>query len=327
MFQKREPIFIRNITPMHVGVGSDLGIVDLPIQREKHTGYPKIESSGLKGCIREYFESNIKNDDDWVDVHKLFGYDDKSLTRYYDDNGESQDVDSSKIEMFQEKKGQFAGAVGFSDARILFFPVKSAKGVFAYVTCLGVLQKFLETVEICDCQALDELSSLIEKLQTLEQSQVYCDKEKLVLDNKVVLDEYVYQRSNNDQVNQIFEQFAKIVGLDDSKAKNMVIVHDDEFVDFVTMYTEVITRTKISNQTGTVEGGALFNEEYLPSETIMYTLLLMTASFYTEEEKCMTLKEVEERVNEKLKGEIVLQIGSGATIGKGIVKIRKGITK
>ncbi|MBK9462153.1 MAG: hypothetical protein IPN94_22720 [Sphingobacteriales bacterium] len=32
------------------------------------------------------------------------------------------------------------------------------------------------------------------------------------------------------------------------------------------MSTEVITRTKIDNETGTVEDGALFTEEYLPTE-------------------------------------------------------------
>ena len=57
MYKIARPLFFRCITPMHVGCGSDLGIVDLPIQREKHTGYPKIESSGIKGCIREDFEA------------------------------------------------------------------------------------------------------------------------------------------------------------------------------------------------------------------------------------------------------------------------------
>lgn len=325
MYQKREPIFIRNITPMHVGVGSDLGVVDLPIQREKHTGYPKIESSGIKGCIREYFEANIKNDDDWVDVHKLFGYDDKSLTKYYDKDGKLADAIEKKA-LFEEKKGQFAGAVGFSDARILFFPVKSAKGIYAYVTCLGVLKKFVEAVEICGCIEDNSFLNSIKDLVPLEQGDIYCNDEKLVLNDKVVLDEYVYKRVEGKNADVIFKKFANMLGLDEDRANHMAIVHDDEFADFVTMYTEVITRTKISNETGTVVDGALFTEEYLPSETIMYTLLLMTASFNAQENECMSLSQVEEKVNAKLKDEIVLQIGSGATIGKGIVKMKRGET-
>lgn len=324
MYQKIEPIFIRNITPMHVGVGSDLGVVDLPIQREKHTGYPKIESSGIKGCVREYFESVITSEAEWVDVHKMFGYDDKSLP-YYFENGKRKNVPDEKKKMFDDTKRQFAGAVGFSDARILFFPVKSAKGVYAYVTCLGVLRKFVEVMQICSSDTGFKYT-LIDDLADLKAGEVYCC-DKVVLNNKVVLDEYVYEKNQKD-VKDLFDNFTKILGLDKRKAENMVIVQDDEFADFVSMYTEVITRTKISNQTGTVEEGALFTEEYLPSETIMYTLLLMTSSFYQGENKqetYLSVNEIKDKIDEKfLDREIVLQIGSGATIGKGIVKFRKG---
>ncbi len=48
-------------------------------------------------------------------------------------------------------------------------------------------------------------------------------------------------------------------------------MHDD-FKNFVKMFTEVITRTKIDNIKGTVKDGALFTEEYLPAETVMYSL-------------------------------------------------------
>ncbi len=63
MFKKALPFFIYVITPLHAGTGQELGIVDLPIQRERHTGFPKIEASGLKGSIREVFEEllTIKN--------------------------------------------------------------------------------------------------------------------------------------------------------------------------------------------------------------------------------------------------------------------------
>ena len=50
-----KPFFIKVITPLHAGSGSDLGVVDLPIQREAHTAFPKIEGSSLKGAIRSDF--------------------------------------------------------------------------------------------------------------------------------------------------------------------------------------------------------------------------------------------------------------------------------
>ena len=39
------------ITPCHAGSGSSMGIVDLPIQRERHTNWPVIQSSGVKGAL------------------------------------------------------------------------------------------------------------------------------------------------------------------------------------------------------------------------------------------------------------------------------------
>lgn len=44
MFKSAKPVFLIVETSLHAGSGSDLGIVDLPIQREKHTDYPKIEA-------------------------------------------------------------------------------------------------------------------------------------------------------------------------------------------------------------------------------------------------------------------------------------------
>ena len=49
MFKSAKPLFLIVETSLHAGSGSDLGIVDLPIQREKHTNYPKVEASGIKG--------------------------------------------------------------------------------------------------------------------------------------------------------------------------------------------------------------------------------------------------------------------------------------
>ena len=48
MFSVVKPLLLYGVTSVHAGSGSDLGVVDLPIQREQHTGYPKIEGSSLK---------------------------------------------------------------------------------------------------------------------------------------------------------------------------------------------------------------------------------------------------------------------------------------
>ena len=56
MYKISKPVFLYCLTSLHAGSGSSLGVVDLPIQRERHTSFPKIESSSLKGAFREAFE-------------------------------------------------------------------------------------------------------------------------------------------------------------------------------------------------------------------------------------------------------------------------------
>ncbi|NLI12590.1 MAG: type III-B CRISPR module RAMP protein Cmr4, partial [Peptococcaceae bacterium] len=40
MYKLARPLFFMCETSLHAGSGNDLGIVDLPIQRERHTSFP-----------------------------------------------------------------------------------------------------------------------------------------------------------------------------------------------------------------------------------------------------------------------------------------------
>jgi CRISPR-associated protein Cmr4 len=51
MIQRNLLIFTR--TPLHVGAVSSVGAIDQPIQRERHTGFPIIPGSSLKGCFAD----------------------------------------------------------------------------------------------------------------------------------------------------------------------------------------------------------------------------------------------------------------------------------
>ena len=67
---------------------------------------------------------------------------------------------------------------------------------------------------------------------------------------------------NADLLAEFLQQFLDIGYL----SEKLVILHDDDFRDFVALSTEVITRNKIDNETGTVAEGQLFTEEYLPTK-------------------------------------------------------------
>ncbi len=156
MFRKAKPFFLYVETSLHAGSGSDLGIVDLPIQREKHTDFPKIESSSLKGSIREVFEEILKTDEGKEAINLAFG----------PENGD-----------------EHAGALGFTDARILLFPVRSMKGVFAWITCPAVLNRFVSDLQLCN----------INGLSIPEGSNKITEKSELIVrDDKIVLEEYTF---------------------------------------------------------------------------------------------------------------------------------------
>jgi len=273
-----KPFFIKAITPLHVGSGSDLGVVDLPIQRESHTGFPKIEASSLKGAIRSEIY-NEKNRDKSNDEIKK----------------EVEEV----VEIFGD--GNKAGKLGFSDARILFFPVKSVKGVFAYITCPMVLERFQEDINI----GSEDLSSQKDEIKISFPNDNECivfDKSKNSVNNHVILEEYSFKVKENELDNSF-----KIPEIDKSR---LVIVSDDNFTHFVKNSTEVITRIKIGED-GVVDkkAGALFTEEYLPAETVMYALAIGEINKFIDDTS------------------MFLQIGGNTTLGKGICELSISVKK
>lgn len=258
-----KPFFIKVLTPLHAGSGSDLGVVDLPIQRESHTSFPKIEASSLKGSIRSAFSSL-----------------------------------SSIDEIFGSEYGEKAGDLGFSDARILFFPVKSVKGVFAYVTCPMVLKRFEADMKLCE--ALQD-TFMIPKVEVREENCVVLGRKNTIETKdkiqKVILEEYSFSVQKTETT-----EFIQIPNLTIEKER-LVIISDDNFTHFVKNSTEVITRIRLKNGVADKESGGLFTEEFLPAESVMYALAIGDVEKFTKDD-----------VN-------ILQIGGDTNLGKGIVEI------
>jgi len=231
-----------------------------------------------------------------------------------------------------EEGDAHAGAFGFTDACLLLFPVKSMKGIFAWITCPKVLDRF----------NLDLQLAKVKKIPTMPAEKNTPNGCKLFFkDDKIILEEYTFAITTDKDENGDCSKFTewlseKLFPNDDERGyqyekikKDVVVLSDDDFRDFVNLFTEVTTRTKINNETGTVEPGALFTEEYLPTETIMYSLALSTPIFNKDKDilsatKIEEIEEKEEGLVMKLFSEHipkVMQIGGNATIGKGIVQI------
>lgn len=309
MYKLSQPLFLFCETPLHAGTGNDLGIIDMPIQRERHTGFPKIESSSLKGSLREAFER--VNSIDQSKIHRVFGFD-----------SDSADDSLTKEGGFFYKKDDknFSGCIAFTDARILLFPVKTQKGVFAWITCPRVVSRFISEVKEY-CNIKDEALFTLRENTTGTNSQVSAN-------GKVGLEEYIFEGiTENENVSNFGLWIAsKLFGDVENNywakkmASDIVVLKDDDFADFVQYSTEVITRTKIDNETGTVSDTALFTEEYLPSESVMYSLAMFAPEFSNKQSK-MTEKEVQQLYDDHLPE--IFQLGGNATLGKGIVRTKK----
>ena len=62
MYQTSKVLFLYCESPLHAGAGEG-GVIDLPIQRESRTNLPKIESSSLKGALRETMRKIVTKDE------------------------------------------------------------------------------------------------------------------------------------------------------------------------------------------------------------------------------------------------------------------------
>lgn len=66
-------------TSIHAGAGQSGGVIDLPIQREAHTGWPVVYGSAVKGALRALAEENNAL---WLKI--VFGPDTNNASEHAD---------------------------------------------------------------------------------------------------------------------------------------------------------------------------------------------------------------------------------------------------
>ena len=145
---------------MHVGSGEvNYGVIDNLIQRDPVTSLPGINSSGLKGGIREFFRA--KN----ALVKEVFGSEPK------DDFNKTR-----------------PGKARFFEANLLSLPVRSDKTPYIMATSVSVINELIDKLELFDCVGREgfvtALKSLInhKELQDLNQNDT---TKAIVFDRKL----------------------------------------------------------------------------------------------------------------------------------------------
>ncbi len=296
-------------TPLHAGVGSGLSSIDLPIQRERTTQYPMIQGSGIKGKLRATAEEAK----------------DKDGKRIFSD----EEIDILFGPSVQSGKGsEHAGALIIGDARILLFPVRSLNGVFAYTSSSYVLNRFKRDLEREGPQnPLPTVPGSVAKDSALitSQSEISITTSDNPPKLKVVLEEFSFTAQTNEQTQKIAEWIAQYTLPEIDKnsywagklQRSLAILPDNDFGDFVLYATEVITRVKLNRTTKTVDTGALWTEEHLPTDTLLYVPVYATES--RKNGRTMDATVVLKKIK-ALNG--YLQLGGDETVGRGIVRMR-----
>ncbi len=316
MFKNSRILFLYCETPLHAGIGAGLGGVDLPIQRERATDYPMIQSSGVKGALRSAMPRDPRDPKkSHPSTEAIFGPELQSGTAHAPDS---------------------AGMLVVGDARLLAFPVRSLQGVFAYITCLDVLARFQRDAADISLPGNYSFPSSPPDREKAYVVQTAPNYSPVIAANNLrtlYLEEFEFSIGGEsaDTAADWLSQNAlptSYTHWQNRMKEALVIVHDDVFRDFTRFSTEVQTRVALLPDTKTVKRGALWTEESLPAETLMYVPIRATdprkngvqldeAINGTKALNSQTaIQWVEKKAGERL------QIGGDETISRGIVGLR-----
>jgi len=270
-------------TSIHAGAGQMAGVIDLPIQREAHTAWPVVFGSAVKGALR-----TLANEQKAPWLISVFGPETSSAHEH-------------------------AGALLVSDARLLLLPVRSLTSHFKWVSCPALLKRFCADAERMRLQGAAFTIPEINDPNTALVPEGAA--------NALFLEEFRFATQTAD-LSAAITALARLMGRPDAVAalqKQLVVVHDDRFNHLAQFATPVNAHVCLDNATKTVKPGALWYEESLPPDTVLYVGLYAQASRVKEERK--TAAEVLGHVVNELFAQPYLQLGGNETVGMGWCKV------
>ena len=304
-------------TSLHAGASASSGVIDLPIQREAHSGWPCVFGSGVKGALRTAADDQVARDapaESWVD--EVFG---------------------PSVSNATSGNAPYAGALNVGDARLLLLPVRSLTGHFKWVTCPALLNR-----AITDCQRLsiavsEELQTAVENLSVqdvivIHQAQPQNANQGGINQNnapdqqsataKIFLEELSFTKSGCDlsPIIGFLQQFMDVANAPKLLKAQLAIVSDDIIAHLAQFATPVTAHIAIDNKHKRVKDGALWYEETLPPETVLYVALQAQSSRRNGSEK--TAQQVLHHIQGELLGnKPYLQLGGNETVGMGWCKV------
>jgi CRISPR-associated protein Cmr4 len=276
-------LLLHAYSPLHAGTGQSVDVIDLPVAREKATGIPFLPGSTVKGVFRD-----------------ACGDDDKCLRIFGPKTGNAE---------------EYAGSVNFTDARLLLLPVRSLRGVFAWVTSPLLLRRLKR-----DAQDTSLLAFSIPV--PADESSCHVTNDGCVLNmdvgsgQKVILEDLPLGFAENPDVSAWAGWLGQKLFPGDVAAQNdlksrLCVVADDTLSFLLETATEISARIHIDDDKKTVAKGQLWYEEALPAETVLVSLVVAAEVKSKPKEVFNTVKELSAKT---------LQFGGKATVGRGLCK-------
>ncbi len=296
------PLFIHALTPVHTGTGQSADVIDLPISREKTTGWPQIPGSSIKGVLKDEYRKACGSDDLFVPA---FGPE-------------------------TENASEGASMLTFGDGKILCLAVRSFFGTFAWVTCPHIIKRYNRDASVGMGSSLSDvaISNSAEGCKVATESALVATHNgcggysgcKVAAESalkKVYLEDLDFAIEAEDQ-DSLAGAIAEMVFADQTEAwqqefkKRFCVVSDDMFAFLSETATEVTARIAMDEDLKTVRKGGLWYEEAVPAESIFWSVVVAEPRNGTKPTSLWGFL--------KAKWPKTIQIGGNATVGRGIVR-------
>lgn len=274
------------LSALHVGTGQGIGTVDLPIARAKATHLPLVPGSSLKGVLRDGL--NLPD----LDTRILFGPESTANTDAH------------------------AGALAIGDAHLLLLPVRSFAGTMAYATCPFVLRQYARDAH--------QSGTPLKIPAVADTDAQVTSTSKLLINQQVVLEDLDLHAKTSAETTAWAKALGEKLFKGDEVGQRhlmerLVILSDSTFSFLADTATEIRMRIRINRDTRTVQQGALWSEENLPAESVLWGVIGIARSRFKEQER--SADEVAKLLPREEK---LLQIGGKHTVGRGLCRFLVG---
>jgi CRISPR-associated protein Cmr4 len=275
------------VTPVHVGIGQEFGVVDLPIQKDT-MNYPVIYSSSFKGALKHYCAK--KNSE-------TFLIDEEKKINRVKEGGNCSKLFGSDI-----NADSGIGSVSVTDLKLLLVPARSIDRGPVYLTTHYMIDSAIDLLALLNDESVSGLLKLLKDLKNVNSTNG--NKIRVMGAELPVYNQNTsinFFKNNPPSLYQLLSSNGiavapNYVDLGETKVDSSVLV-DRALVR--------IARNKLDLARKTTISGALWTEEYIPQGSLFLGIA---------QGDIATFKQT-------MTGDFYMPLGGKETIGRGIMRI------